>query len=497
MADLFETAELPFDWQMFLAGREGVNQHPGWMVKRAGRDMASIETTEVKTDAKNMTATGVLSTPRLDQSRDIVVGLGIDTSIHRTNPLALLMHQHSSPIGRFEDKYGMYTVQTGDSKTVGTIHFFPTIEGEQAFRLVEMKALPGMSVGIRPKPRLVRQKSDASGMNFCVIEGCWLIEASAVYFPDNPDCLIVAVQKGLGGKPLVPSLKEMFMSMLPETKPIVNGATLDEDWIDGVKKKAAEGTALSFVEEEILKASPKVQACVSRKIPIIKRENPKMEMAQVEAIAYSMCGEKKKAADHPEPDTDPDADEDDRPLGAQYMAAHHEMVMAQHEFAEENEKRLEPEVAKELEDLHEHRTRQMDYLADKYNKRYPHLPPLRKSDDEEDGEPKDEDESKEKAQINDYRKKARAYVRQFWSERMKKLKTSDHAVIGEVAQFLNDLAGMSSSQLTRTIKAAAMHHAKTLKKVRETIAEQKEPEALQLEELAKKLRERAETMKVK
>jgi hypothetical protein len=224
MAEVLDALE----WQMALASRTIPNAPaptPGMKFKLLGNNAVSYDSRDVSVDVKKMTATGIISTPKVDLSNDIVIGEGIDTSVHSKNRLVLLMHQPTHPVGRDEDESGNYTVRIGEDRTTATTHFFQkSLEAEQAFRLVEMKALPGMSIGMRPKPGAVEMKNYA-GQQFCVIKECLMIENSHVYFPDNPECAILAVQKGLGGRPMVDSLKQLLLPLLPAPMVWSNGAT--------------------------------------------------------------------------------------------------------------------------------------------------------------------------------------------------------------------------------------------------------------------------------
>lgn len=172
------------------------------------------------TNGGKMSCRVVISTESVDRSRDVVVTKGLDLSDHAKLPIVLIGHNRDLPIGYAEDQLGGYTVKMdGPSRLVGETFFSQSTEiGEQAFRLVENKVLRGASIGFTP---IVVKKSAAGGKLY---EEGKLIEYSHIPIPDNPDCLVSAVEKGFGGKALHPALLALLTPLVP-TRPasVVSG----------------------------------------------------------------------------------------------------------------------------------------------------------------------------------------------------------------------------------------------------------------------------------
>lgn len=464
------------DWSLALAARQTPDYRhaPGHRLKLLPMDMVSVDsfaTDAPKIDVAKMAVTVCISTPTLDQSRDVVVGDGIDTSIHKLNPLVLFMHKPMIPVGRAVDPEGGYSVSVGGEKTYATTHFFQNSkEAEQVFRLIEMGALPGASVGIRPKPGMVKQLQGEDGVPYCVIEGCNLIEFSHVFFPDNPEALVVAVQKGLGGKALSANLMQFIMPLLPARKPVVRGASL-----------------------------------LGRAMKIKQVAEPVAPGAEDEVVEET----------------------DARPVGAQFGAALYEMAVAMMEFVEENSALLEPETAEAFAVAYEPITSMMNAVAGAYADRYPDLPKLAEpveddgnlgpdADPDDSNEPiedddvekevgesdeppadddKEDDEKKALRQV--YRTKARAAVRAFWAKREQRLNQTERTIAAEAAEYLRSCSS-HGGQWTRQLRVIANYYAKALAKLAKATTQ--EPVAKtaaddsHLTELTKLLTKRSETI---
>ena len=117
------------DWQLALAARmgPGVKGLPGHRLKMLPMDMVSYQSNGSQPptiDTGKMAVTACISTPGLDQSRDVVMGEGIDTSIHQKNPLVLFMHKPTLPIAKsFSPATGYAVTNSGDA-TLATAFFF-------------------------------------------------------------------------------------------------------------------------------------------------------------------------------------------------------------------------------------------------------------------------------------------------------------------------------------------------------------------------------------
>ena len=175
---------------------------------------------------RDMTVTGVLTTPSPDRQGDIVVPGGADFSEHRINPVVLFHHGKGQnghlPIGKAEDRDGNYTVrlvkgQDGRDRLVGTTHFSQSNKfAEDVFGLVAEDILRGISVGFDPKaddgPR--NQKSvevlgDSPSLDRPALKfNRWtLLEYSHTPIGVNREALTVAVNKALDGSRVIhPSL---------------------------------------------------------------------------------------------------------------------------------------------------------------------------------------------------------------------------------------------------------------------------------------------------
>jgi hypothetical protein len=170
-------------------------------------------------DAGRMSCRVVLSVERVDRSGDVVVLKGIDLSAHRRIPTVLFGHNRDLIVGQAEDPGGAYTVRVEGDRLVAETYFHKHTEfGEQAFRLVETKVLRGASIGFFPDASLVT-KSGRVGLNGKdghIFGKSELIEYSHIPIPDNNECIVEAVYKGFGGKPLAAPLLDMLKPFAPE-----------------------------------------------------------------------------------------------------------------------------------------------------------------------------------------------------------------------------------------------------------------------------------------
>ncbi len=391
MAGMDTAIALP-ELEMALSGRIVRPPQDRWHIKLAGGALAydaplPEQSTEV--DAGKMAVTIRISTPRLDRSRDMVVGKGIDTSNHQLNPLALFNHDRWMPVGLAVDPSGNYQVKVGDAETTSTTYFFQggknyehAMACEQVFRLIEMRALNGGSIGFRPKPNKTKVLSDQDGQYF-VIEECELLEYSHVYFPDNPETLVVAIQKGIGGRQMAPYLRQ---SLEPMVAPLLGTKSVTGGWD------------------------------VSRT---------------------------KNADQPPEPSPTPkDSEPDETPLvpgGAQFLAALHAMSAEAMEFCERNLPALEPEVAESFGELVTMLASLSDSVSETFTARYPDLPKLAKDDDpkpkDDDPKPDDGDNPDDKGKSLRWRKALAKSLTRWRAARPNASKS-----MADVVKFLGELA---------------------------------------------------------
>jgi hypothetical protein len=482
------------DLELMLAGRRGATPPARpWALKLLSDGVIGYESASVMAQPGKMAVTCRISTPNLDRSRDVVIGKGIDTANHARNPLALFNHARWQPVGRAMDPDGNYTVKVGDAETVATTYFFQDMfEAEQAFRLVEMGALNGASVGFRPKPNGVKVSSDDDGQ-LCVIEACELIEYSHVFFPDNPDCLVSAVEKGLGGRPLCPMLRDAIVPLLPARKAWSPGADMTQP--------TKPTCSCEYPRVKCRNGSGHGQKCAVHKAWLAAGGfgNPT-------AAAQVLKDYTAPAPTTPVATADATADAGPTlPGGAQYLAALHAILAEALEFIEANSPALEPEVAESLGGLAEQFVGLSEQLATSYGERYPDLPALDEApeaeddttdadtvtasegddtvtaadgddattDDTEDDDTEDKDDEDDDEDQDDkpkmtggWRTKLLATLtrwRKRAADRRKRLSKSTAAVVTEAADHLDDCA--QAKEWTRTHKSASALHAKALRKL--------------------------------
>lgn len=183
---------------------------------------------EVTADTGRMTALVRASCPTVDRSGDVVIAGGIDLGDHQKNPVVLLDHSRGTPVGKAESPDGAYTARLDGDALVATTHFAQGNRvAEEAFHLVATGVLRGVSVGILPKAATPNRTGGHR------IERCLLVEYSHLTVPDNPDCLVIAVQKGLGGRPYSLPIQRLLMAATPpKRKPVVRGGYTRKDAYD-------------------------------------------------------------------------------------------------------------------------------------------------------------------------------------------------------------------------------------------------------------------------
>lgn len=441
------------DWELILAGRlvPDAQPQPGEVIKLISPGTVALNSRhEIKADVGKMAVTVRISTPNADLAGDVVYGKGIDCRFHRMNPLVLLMHNRNNPIGRSLDEAGNYTVVTGDNETIATTYFFQkSLEAEQAFRLVEMGAIPGASIGFKPKAGMVKTKFGSDGKPYMLVSGCDLIEYSHVTIPENPETLVIAIQKGLGGKPLCEPLMQMFAPLMPAKTAWSNGATLSDTLGDinkeldrmGEKQLKVMKSLTALIEKDAL------QDCVSAKVPKLLDEG--YERDQALAIAYSYCRENKALGT-----TDDTAGgslvEDKRPAGAQFGAALYELAVSMGEFASQHMGSLEPEASEAYSKFHDFHAQMCDYLKEAYESRYPDEPKLGKEDEGEDKEKR-----KSASDIS------RGHIRDWWAARQVKIEKAEEGPAKEAAAYLDSISAYRGPW-TPEKKIEAKKHSKAL-----------------------------------
>lgn len=107
----------------------------------------------------------------IDRAGDIVVAAGVDTSHFRSNPIALLQHDPSQPIGTWAG------VHAEGGKLKGTLNLAPTPLGEHVRENIAAGVLKAASVGFIP---IDFEPMQGGGFRFNKIE---LMETSIVSIP--------------------------------------------------------------------------------------------------------------------------------------------------------------------------------------------------------------------------------------------------------------------------------------------------------------------------
>jgi HK97 family phage prohead protease len=127
----------------------------------------------------------VLSTETPDRVGDIVVIGGIDTRAFEQNPMALFMHQHLEPIGRWSNLRKtatslIGTLELAASGTSQRIDFVRELLGQGILKAVSVSLQPLEFETIdNAKPGQLIRRSD-------------LVEVSVVTVPMNPEALLIA-----------------------------------------------------------------------------------------------------------------------------------------------------------------------------------------------------------------------------------------------------------------------------------------------------------------
>ncbi len=224
-----------------------------WRVKKLPDDSFAylVPDAEIKTDGGKMVAHVIVSTPTMDRERDIMMPRGCRTKSHEKNPAVLCNHRKDWPlVGRAEGPDRKYTVKCFEDRIEASNWFDQHSKlGLQTFRLVESKALPGVSPGFLTIPNGVQKVKGSDGHPAMLYTDWDLVEISHCPIGMNPDALVLAVEKGFGGEQLLPELKEMLLPFVPPPKAQVTGgwesakALLDEE--EGIDLSDAEPPPLT------------------------------------------------------------------------------------------------------------------------------------------------------------------------------------------------------------------------------------------------------------
>ncbi len=177
------------------------------------------------TDGRKMTATITISTQAIDRSREVLMTDGGKLDNHRRNPVVLLAHKKDMPTGKAENRDTKeYSVKRLPGRLDATTYFDQHTElGEHGFRLCDSGTFRGASVGFFEVPGAIEKGHDGDGYPVRIIKEWDLLEYSHLLIPDNPECIIRAVEKGFGGKALNETLLGYLKPLIPERPVVVTG----------------------------------------------------------------------------------------------------------------------------------------------------------------------------------------------------------------------------------------------------------------------------------
>lgn len=190
-----------------------------------------------QTDDARMKARFCISTDSPDREDDVVDQRGLDWSAHRSNPVCLFNHdQGAGPIGKSETPDGLYTVETQDHRTYGTIYFTQsTLLGQQTYALVRDKFLRAASIAFMVQDAQARGKKQPGSRPALYIAKAQPMEYSVVSVPaqaeavrDHADMVRgLLSQTKFEGSPLHPHIRKSLEAVAAPLKTWSNGATLE------------------------------------------------------------------------------------------------------------------------------------------------------------------------------------------------------------------------------------------------------------------------------
>lgn len=202
--------------------------------KEKSMDSIKVQSSNPFVNEEEMSIVGILASGELDRDGDIIDPQGVQTDLHKLNPVVYYNHGMGGrdlPIAKCEDKNGNYTVWVDEQNRLMAKCFFVRDDpfSEQIFNLMANKVITGMSLRATPKIKEpIRGRGDH-------VKQCTLVEASIVALP----CDAYACQRVLE--------KNEFEKMLPEVQDILK-SVIDTPMTDIVKAESAsnesEGGAL-------------------------------------------------------------------------------------------------------------------------------------------------------------------------------------------------------------------------------------------------------------
>lgn len=196
--------------------------------------LATLNDGPTPTDDAAMTAKFVVTTDDMDLDGEVIVTKGIDTAMHRSNPVIYFNHGNlefgglPTPIAISEDVQKCYSVQLGDHKGYGTAHFNPNIrESVQFYDLVKHGFLRAASIGAKPVPGTI-EKMRNGRLKF---NQTTLHEWSIVGVGANPNAIRSKMRDGkIAGSEIGLDLRKSLQRIADTaTESVTGGFAIDPD----------------------------------------------------------------------------------------------------------------------------------------------------------------------------------------------------------------------------------------------------------------------------
>lgn len=177
----------------------------------------------IQLDKGAMSATCILATSGQDREGDIIDVAGVDFTIHKGNPVAMLDHgvYYPLPIGLCRNPgTGAYLVQKNveAGEITETTYFSQRSEmAEQVYALIDEGIINANSIGFDPvetTPIGGRRQHGKEGPK--IVHKANLIEVTWTPLPVNPEAVRAALAKNIAGRPMARAIKSMLVRRVPQ-----------------------------------------------------------------------------------------------------------------------------------------------------------------------------------------------------------------------------------------------------------------------------------------
>jgi hypothetical protein len=188
------------------------------------------DSSDIVTDDKEVSASGILASGNRDRQGDIVNCAGVDFTEHRWNPIVLWDHgkQYNLPIGLTESEDGEYTVTYHQREDIITqkSYFAPTKFARQIYSLIRGRYIRANSIALKDL-EVDRLPPDPDNGHFKpgkLILRSMLAEVTWTPLPANPDAVASLVGKGrisgegYADEVLDPLILKSFEPFVPDRK---------------------------------------------------------------------------------------------------------------------------------------------------------------------------------------------------------------------------------------------------------------------------------------